>query len=158
MKTLKYFSLIIACCSIVNLSIAQKIKTETFAVSGNCGMCKSTIEKAAKDAGATYASWNVEKKELTIKYTSSETNTAKIQKKIAEAGYDNVGAKASDESYNNLHKCCQYDRTADTKTSCCDKCDHKEGKCTDMKACKDKNKEAQSGKSCCDNASCSKKS
>ncbi len=93
-----------------NNALAQSQKTETFDVSGNCGMCKSNIEKAAKSAGASYASWDVDAKKLTVKYAKN-TSTAKIQQKIAAAGYDNAGAKASDEAYNKLHGCCQYERT-----------------------------------------------
>ena len=51
-------------------------------------MCKKKIETAAKDAGATYALWNEESKELTVKYKSTSTNTAKIEKQIADVGYD----------------------------------------------------------------------
>lgn len=118
MKTLQIF--LLACLfNIVsnNEVLAQSKKTETFDVSGNCGMCKSNIEKAAKAAGASYAAWNVDSKKLTVKYAKN-TSTAKIQQKIAEAGYDNAGAKASDEAYNKLHGCCQYERTlkAEMKT------------------------------------------
>lgn len=95
-----------------NISFAQSQKTETFGVSGNCGMCKKTIEKAAKDAGASFADWNKDSKILTVKYKAKSTDLLKIQQKIAEAGYDNAGAKASDKNYNNLHGCCQYDRAA----------------------------------------------
>ncbi len=111
MKTLQLF--LFACLFTIvsnNDAAAQSKKTETFDVSGNCGMCKSNIEKAAKSAGASYASWSEESKKLTVKYAKN-TSTAKIQQKIAEAGYDNAGAKASDEAYNKLHGCCQYERT-----------------------------------------------
>jgi periplasmic mercuric ion binding protein len=110
MKTLKIFSIALICCSFATVSFAQKTKTETFKVSGNCGMCETKIEKAAKSAGATYADWNVETKVMTVKYKSSSSNLAKIQKTIAGAGYDNAGAKATNESYNKLHGCCQYER------------------------------------------------
>ncbi len=154
MKTLRLFSLLTICLAATAVSFAQKTETETFAVSGNCGMCKSKIEKAAKEAGATYASWNVEKKEITVKYSSATTNKAKIQQKIADVGYDNVGFKATAESYNKLHGCCKYDREAAAKASCCsEKCEMKDGKCTDMAACKDKgcckDEESCKAKGCC---------
>jgi periplasmic mercuric ion binding protein len=139
MKTLKISSLFVAFMAIATISFAQT-KTETFKVSGNCGMCKSKIEKAAKEAGAAAATWDVESKQLTVKYNSTSTNTAKIQKKIAGVGYDNVGFKATAEAYDKLHGCCKYERNDDAKAGCCsaDKCEMKDGKCTDMKACKDK--------------------
>jgi len=128
-------------------SFAQA-KTETFKVSGNCGMCKTKIEKAAKEAGAKEASWDVDSKILTVTYKSSSTNTAKIQEKIASVGYDNAGATATNESYDKLHGCCKYERavnsdnaklsahaTAGLDEDCC-----KGGKCT---------KEGHDGKDCC---------
>lgn len=139
MKTLKISSLLVLSMAIATLSFAQT-KTETFKVSGNCGMCKSKIEKAAKEAGAASAAWDVDSKQLTVKYNSASTNTANIQKKIAGVGYDNAGFKATAEAYDKLHGCCKYERTNDTKAGCCsaEKCEMKDGKCKDMKACKDK--------------------
>lgn len=138
MKTLKIFSLA-TLFTVVSMTAVAQTKTETFKVSGNCGMCKSKIEKAAKEAGAKDASWDADTKDLTVTYKSSSTNTAKIQQKIAEVGYDNAGFKATAESYNKLHGCCKYERTdADThegKMECC-----KDGKCT---------KEGHDGKTCC---------
>lgn len=136
MKTMKLFSAAVICLAISVTSLAQS-KTETFKVSGNCGMCKSKIEKAAKEAGAKEAEWNKDSKELTVTYSSTSTNAAKIQQKIAEVGYDNVGFKATDEAYNKLHGCCKYERSAvtDEVKDCC-----KEGKCS---------KEGHDGKDCC---------
>jgi mercuric ion binding protein len=160
MKTLKIFSTLLICSIIASTSFAQKTKTESFQVSGNCGMCEAKIEKAAKSAGASYAEWNKDTKIITVKYNSSNSNLAKIQKGIAEAGYDNAAVKAKDEVYNGLHACCQYDRTASTeKLDCC-----KDGKCTmpghdgkdcckdsKMDCCKDGKctKEGHDGKDCC---------
>lgn len=148
MKTLQLFLLAFIFTLASNASFAQAEKAETFDVSGNCGMCKKTIEKAAKDAGASFADWNVDAKKLTVKY-SANTNLSKIQQKIANAGYDNAGAKATDAAYNKLHACCQYDRkaSADTEANCCDKnadcckSDKKED------CCKDANHAAPASKS-----------
>lgn len=144
MKALKIFSTVLLCCSLATVSLAQKSKTETFRVSGNCGMCEAKIEKAAKSAGANYADWNKDTKILTVKYNSSSSNLAKIQKSIADAGYDNVGVKSTSEAYDKLHACCKYDRTESNaakagseKMDCC-----KDGKCT---------KEGHDGKDCCKN-------
>ena len=156
MKTLRIFSLATLFMAVAAVASAQT-KTETFKVSGNCGMCKSNIEKAAKDAGAKSATWDADTKNLTVSYKSSTTNTAKIQKQIAVVGYDNVGAQATTEAYNKLHGCCKYERsTTENKAACCSgsaSCDHsdanhtaatpdccKDGKCT---------KEGHSGKDCC---------
>ena len=128
MRTLRIFSIATLFMAVGTFAVAQT-KTETFKVSGNCGMCKTKIEKAAKDAGAKEASWDADTKNLTVTYKSSTTNTAKIQEKIASVGYDNVGATATTEAYDKLHGCCKYERTAavsdGAKMDCC-----KDGKCT----------------------------
>jgi copper chaperone CopZ len=106
---MKSFLLSFVLLSIVSTGFAQA-KTETLKVSGECGSCKKKIEAAAKKAGASYAVWDVDTKELTIKYNTS-VNSAKIQKAIADAGYDTPDYKATDEAYNKLDGCCQYERT-----------------------------------------------
>lgn len=88
------------------------VKYETIKVWGNCGMCKETIEDAAKKAGATTADWNEESKQLKISYASKKTSSEKIQKKIAKSGYDTQDFVAPDKAYNALHGCCKYDRKA----------------------------------------------
>jgi len=118
----------------------------SFQVSGNCGMCKSRIEKAAKEAGATNASWNDESKQLKVTFASN-TSVEAIQKKVAAVGHDNAGAKASDDVYNKLHGCCKYERNADAaqdmdKKSCC----------KDGESCK--HDDVKAGKSCCDKPCC----
>lgn len=140
MKTLKIFSFVSLFMALTMVSFAQKTKSEVIPVSGNCGMCEDKIEKAAKQAGASSAEWDADTKKLTVKYNSSTTNAAKIQQAIAKVGYDTRDFRATDESYNKLHGCCQYERTSNTeKKACCsEKCEMKDGKCTDMAACKDK--------------------
>ena len=63
MKTVSLFAAIIFSLFSISTSTAQTAKTETIKVWGNCGMCKTTIEKAAKKAGATKATWNEDSKE-----------------------------------------------------------------------------------------------
>lgn len=89
--------------------------TEKIKVWGNCEMCKTKIEKAAKSAGASDAMWNEEAKILTVTYTTSKTSNKKIQEKVAAAGYDTQDATATDAAYKNLPGCCQYDRKAKEK-------------------------------------------
>ena len=152
MKTLRIFSFIAILITISQFSFAQS-KTETIPVSGNCGMCKKHIEKAAHDAGATSATWNKDTKVLTLRYNSSSTNTAKIQESIAAAGYDTRDIKAPDAAYQKLDACCQYDRESGQKPSCCAdaKCVKKDGKCTGTGDCK-------GTMDCCKNGTCAKKS
>lgn len=120
------------------------IKEQTIKVWGNCGMCKSTIEKAAKAAGATTAIWNEDTKMLKVKYNAAKTSNDKIQQKVADAGYDTQDLTAKDEVYEKLHECCKYDRKAATVSA------DKAKDCCSDKNCKD-------DKSCCSDK-CSKDS
>jgi hypothetical protein len=96
---------------------AQKpaIETGTFNVSGNCGMCKKTIEKAATIKGVRSASWDESVKVLTLKYDRHKINPEQALRAVAYAGYDNEKYVAPEQAYNNLSGCCQYDRTVKQK-------------------------------------------
>lgn len=141
---------------LVSLSFAQT-KTEKLAVAGECGMCKKTIESAAKSAGASSAAWSADTKVLTVKYKSTSTNSAKIENAVAAAGYDTRNVKATEAAYNKLHDCCKYDRSSSPNAAkvCCDDANcttsacMKDGKCTsDMSCCKEAG---------CDQKDCCKK-
>lgn len=153
MKTIRFFSIALLSVGISLSAMAQKTTTETVAVSGNCGMCKSSIEKAAKGAGATSANWDKDAKQLKVTYKSGATDLARIQNAVAAVGYDTRDVKATDAAYDKLHGCCKYDRAAvatEAKSCCAAGCDMKDGKCTDMAACKEKG--------CCkDAAACKEK-
>jgi periplasmic mercuric ion binding protein len=141
MKTLHIYAAILFSIFALNFSNAQTtVKKETIKVWGNCSMCKTTIEKAAKKAGATAASWNEDSKELKVSYTSNKTSSVKIQQAIAKSGYDTQDFTANDKVYNKLHGCCQYDRKAAATTKCCDteKCGKDETACKDAGCCKEK--------------------
>lgn len=144
MKTLLTVGLFITSILLAN----AQTTTEVFTVSGNCGMCKTRIENAAKEAGATAASWDADAKKLIVSFDASATSVAKIQEKVAGVGHDNAGFKASDEVYNKLHGCCKYDRATAEQAmsgSCC-----KDGKCKDG-SCKNTSKD------CCQSGTCDKK-
>ncbi len=159
-------------------------KKDTMKVWGNCGMCKKTIETAAKGSGATQADWNTETKILAVSYPEKKTSLSKIEQSVAAAGYDTQNFTAPVEAYNKLNSCCQYDRkagaspkataagltlksddccaegaSASVKSDCC-----KSGTCTDC--CKDgkctKSKDAKSADCCkdgkCTTSDCCKKS
>lgn len=138
---------------------------QTVKVWGNCGMCKSTIEKAAKAAGASEADWNKDTKVLTV---SGKADMKKIEQAIALVGYDTQNFTAKDEAYFALPECCQYERKASTQKStamadCCKngKCEKgKDGKdcekCAKCEKCKQgqcadccKDGKCTSGKDCC---------
>ncbi len=82
-----------------------------FKVSGNCEMCKATIEKAAGGLeGVNVADWNIETKQIHVSFNKDKTSLNKIHKAIAAAGYDTEKETASQEAYENLPSCCQYTR------------------------------------------------
>ncbi|WP_320168099.1 cation transporter [Mangrovibacterium marinum] len=92
-------------------SVFAASKTEKFKVYGNCGMCEKTIEKAALSVeGVSAADWNKETKQMEVTFDDSKTDVHKVHAAIAKAGYDTDMHKASDEAYNKLHSCCQYER------------------------------------------------
>ncbi len=87
------------------------IKEEEIFVAGNCGMCKSRIEKAAKSLdGVSEASWNKKSKMLSLSFDSNAVSIEKIEEAIAQSGHDTKTAKAEDDIYDNLPACCLYDR------------------------------------------------
>ena len=89
---------------------SKNTQTETFKVWGNCGMCEKTIEKSLKINGVSSAEWDKETKIITAVFNPKKVTLLAIHKKIASVGYDTELETASDEVYNNLHGCCQYDR------------------------------------------------
>lgn len=94
-----------------SLTIKDSVLKATFQVSGNCMMCKTKIEKTARNIpGVKSAKWNVNKQRLKVKFSHEETTLDKIQKEIAAVGYDTEMYRAADEIYNLLHYCCKYER------------------------------------------------
>ncbi|MBL7803010.1 MAG: heavy-metal-associated domain-containing protein [Saprospiraceae bacterium] len=86
-------------------------KTDTFIVSGNCGMCKKTIETSATSVkGVSKAVWDINSHQLTVTYDPVKASVDQIQQKIAAAGYDNAGHRGNDAAYAKLPACCHYER------------------------------------------------
>ena len=86
-------------------------ETDSFKVSGNCGMCKRTIEGALKDLeGVVSATWDVDSKMILINYNPHHITLPEIKQKIADVGYDTDTIKAKKADYDGLPGCCQYER------------------------------------------------
>ena len=82
----------------------------SFGVRGNCGMCKSTIEKAANSVeGVASANWDVDKKKIDVSFDDTKTDAMAIHNAIAASGYDTEKVTGSEEAYKDLPGCCQYD-------------------------------------------------
>ncbi len=84
--------------------------SETVKIYGNCGMCKSTIEKAGYQKDIAKVEWNKASKMAKITYDKSKTNLDEILKRISLSGYDSDKFRAPDKAYNKLHECCHYER------------------------------------------------
>ncbi len=83
---------------------------KTVKVNGNCGMCKTTIEKAGNVAGESTVVWDKKTKTATLNFDDTKTSEAAILKRIALAGYDNEQFLAPAAVYDKLPGCCHYDR------------------------------------------------
>ena len=90
---------------------ANNGKTEKINVHGECGMCKSRIEKAAKSVeGVTKATWDATENVLTVTFDDTKTTVLKIEEAVAKIGHDTDNVKADDKVYAKLHGCCKYER------------------------------------------------
>ena len=109
----KHLTMVLTFLFVSMFSFAQtkdSTATEKIKVWGNCDMCKTKIEKAAKAAGAATADWNDESKILNVTFAASKSNNKKIQQKVADSGNDTQDLRATEAAFNKLPGCCKYDR------------------------------------------------
>jgi mercuric ion binding protein len=110
MKT-RMLSLIMIVGLCTTALFGQSVKKESFKVAGNCDMCKTRIEKAAKSVeGVSSADWNQETKMIEVSFNPEKADLDKINRAIAEAGHDTQMYRAKDEVYEKLPACCKYER------------------------------------------------
>jgi periplasmic mercuric ion binding protein len=89
-----------------------KDKSIEFKVTGNCEMCKKTIESSLKGKpGIKSAVWNKNTKVMKVNFDPAKISEDQVHQTIADSGYDTGQKKAADKSYSALPKCCQYART-----------------------------------------------
>ena len=104
----------------VSSVMAQTEKKEEFKVAGNCGMCKTRIEKAALSVkGVSSAEWDKESKMIKVTYDSQKSDIHKVHIAIAKVGHDTKMHKASNEIYDQLPGCCKYERMSEKSSGCC---------------------------------------
>lgn len=116
MKKIKL--LMITAFTLISVAALAHDSTDSLKVYGNCEMCKTRIEKAAKIDGVKKADWNVETKMLTVTYDGHKVKLDEIQKSIAAVGHDTQNYSAEAAVYKKLPGCCKYDRKpADNKTN-----------------------------------------
>ena len=103
-------------CSVIffaffSFALRGQIVSDTFAVNGNCEMCKKKIELACYGLkGVKNAEWSPEKLVLAIQFDSTKTNKQAILQRLALIGYDSEICVATEKAYNKLPECCHYDR------------------------------------------------
>ena len=92
-------------------TIVELMGTESsFAVKGNCKMCKKTIETSAMSLdGVLKADWDVKTKQIDLVYDDQLVELMTIHNTIAASGYSTELVDLNQEAYDNLPLCCQYD-------------------------------------------------
>jgi copper chaperone CopZ len=90
----------------------------SFGVKGNCGMCKKTIETAAKSLdGVLKADWDKQSKQVSLVYDSQIVDLMSIHEAIANSGYGTELVDNNMDSYENLPLCCKYDPKMNVKSN-----------------------------------------
>ncbi|MCU4173977.1 efflux RND transporter periplasmic adaptor subunit [Carboxylicivirga sp. N1Y90] len=111
--------------SMMNAPDTKNLKKETFTVAGNCEMCQSRIEKAAKTVyGVSTAKWDANSQTISIKYDPEKANLHDVHKAIAKAGHDTEMHKANDDVYKGLPGCCLYDRLSNSQNESSNTAEH----------------------------------
>lgn len=88
----------------------------TIDVNGNCEQCQRRIQKAAFSVeGVKTANWSIATHKLDLTLNEEKTSIAQVKKAIAKVGHDAGEVRATDETYENLHHCCQYVREEPAK-------------------------------------------
>ena len=113
----KYLLVLLAVLGVAFTSTAQEKKNKNakvdVEVKGNCDMCKKRIEKAAFGVkGVKSAEWHSDDQMLHLIIDENKTTPLKVEEAVAKAGHDTKDVKATQDNYDSLHGCCQYDREA----------------------------------------------
>ena len=83
----------------------------SFEVNGNCEQCQKRIQKAAFSVpGVKMASWSIETHLLTVMINEEKSSLLDVKQAIANVGHDTDEVKTTQELYDKLHSCCQYER------------------------------------------------
>lgn len=109
----KFFLMLMLMVGFTSLAQDKKNKNAKFdvEVNGNCEMCKKRIEKAAFSvAGVKMAQYHIDDKKLHLVLNEQKCSLLDVEKAIAKVGHDTKDVKATNEDYEKLHGCCQYER------------------------------------------------
>lgn len=108
MKQIMFSVFIILFTSLSVFAQKNTTITDSFQVSGNCGMCKKRIESASMIKGVIAANWDIESQIMKVTFKANKTSADAIQQSIAAVGHDTEKYKADEKAYKNLHSCCKY--------------------------------------------------
>lgn len=91
-------------------TLAQEPETVegTFTALGNCGMCKTRIEKALTIEGVNSVRWEKRTRRVTVEFLSPPLTLDSLQHLVAAAGHDTERFRAPDSVYAELPNCCLY--------------------------------------------------
>lgn len=98
-------------CIVVPIAVwSQDAKTieASFSAAGNCGMCKSRIEKALKIEGVTEVRWDKRARRVSVEFLSPPLTLDSLQRRVAAVGHDTEAYTAADSVYASLPDCCLY--------------------------------------------------
>ena len=93
--------------------ITSELRSDySIGVKGNCGMCKTTIEKAVKDLDfVENAEWGIKTKILDVEFIDSVNfDLDALNSAINQSGYETMNTTADQTGYDGLPMCCKYDR------------------------------------------------
>src|ERR1044071_9230875 len=110
MKTLlRKSSLILAFLLLtVGTAMAQRGETVQIKTTGECEMCKKSIEKEmGLTKGVKKANLDVESHILTVTYNPKKVTLDEIRQHIAHLGYDADDVHAENKAFNKLPECCR---------------------------------------------------
>lgn len=95
------------------LGCQQGQSLETATIQANsmvCGTCAETIQKAVYTVeGVKDVNVDVDKKIVEVKFVSTQTNLATLERTITDAGYDANDKKRDKDAYEKLDECCKID-------------------------------------------------
>ena len=94
------------------ISTSELQSDYSIGVKGNCGMCKSTIEKAVKGLDfVENAEWGIKTKILDVEFIDSVNfDLEALNSAINQSGYETMNTTADQTAYDALPMCCKYDR------------------------------------------------
>ena len=94
------------------ISTSELQSDYSIGVKGNCGMCKSTIEKAVKGLDfVENAEWGIKTKILDVEFIDSVNfDLDALNSAINQSGYETMNTTADQTAYDGLPMCCKYDR------------------------------------------------